>query len=367
MPDGALVTGSNDNTAKMWKNFLDLKLSAKICNADYSYSFSRQLCVTDAPWTLSNNKNKDKDSAKILNLLNDILSELRFSDSFTDEHDIRLRKMINLYLQEKLSNMQLYYLECHKNMLFDVLAQTSFDFGASEEMRDYLDVLGLSNPFIRNDEGETLLHNAAFFGNIALVDYLLEKGMPIELSCQTPPQRPARSRSTTPLHYAILGNQAKCVEYLLKKGANINAEDNTKMKPLQVSAEKGFIECVKILLAYGAQADELAPHPKTLALQFDKQSTALLFDSHYHLLQALSEQSTRMEKQQEQLIIVMKVLTEKLFSETDRKSSEAVISDTTFSTQAGMQQSQTLFSGAPVLTDEKSDINRNKQTARPQI
>ncbi len=32
-----------------------------------------------------------------------------------------------------------------------------------------------------------------------------------------------------------------------------------------------------------------------------------------------------------------------------------------------MQQSQTLFSGAPVLTDEKSDINRNKQTARPQI
>ncbi|XP_008398616.1 myotrophin [Poecilia reticulata] len=55
-----------------------------------------------------------------------------------------------------------------------------------------------------------------------------------------------------PLHYAADFGHLKVVEYLLEKGADVNATDKHGLTPLICACFEGHCDCVKILLEKGA-------------------------------------------------------------------------------------------------------------------
>ena len=105
------------------------------------------------------------------------------------------------------------------------------------------------------DEGWTALLRAATKGQEMMVCLLVEKGADIE----------ARSPSNgTPLICAAEGNYEAIVEFLLKSGANVNAEDQFGWKPLhRVMVNPGGEGVAQILLTHGADINARCSYKKT--------------------------------------------------------------------------------------------------------
>lgn len=63
----------------------------------------------------------------------------------------------------------------------------------------------------------------------------------------------------TLLHTAADYGQVKCIEFLITKGANINAKDKHGITPLLNAIFEGHTEAVKVLLEKGASKDGKSP------------------------------------------------------------------------------------------------------------
>jgi len=55
-----------------------------------------------------------------------------------------------------------------------------------------------------------------------------------------------------PIHFAADYGQAEVVEYLISKGADVNASDKYEITPLLTAIFEGHEKCVSLLLANGA-------------------------------------------------------------------------------------------------------------------
>ena len=73
---------------------------------------------------------------------------------------------------------------------------------------------------------ETPLHTACLNGRLPIVQYLIEKGADIEAKNQ---------EKKTPLHYASWNGQTNVVKYLLSKGANKNAKNTSGTTPYDIT------------------------------------------------------------------------------------------------------------------------------------
>lgn len=67
----------------------------------------------------------------------------------------------------------------------------------------------------------------------------------------------------TPLHWAADYGQVEVIEYLLSKGANIEAKDNFGITPLLAAVYEGHANAVKVLLQRGARRDVKGPDGMT--------------------------------------------------------------------------------------------------------
>ena len=78
------------------------------------------------------------------------------------------------------------------------------------------------------------------------------------------------SDSYTPLHNAAWHGQLEIVEMLIDRGATIDAETELKQTPLIFATFKGHHEIVKVLLSKGANANHLDVNCSNAAYMWSK-------------------------------------------------------------------------------------------------
>ncbi|WP_264705551.1 ankyrin repeat domain-containing protein [Wolbachia endosymbiont (group A) of Gymnosoma rotundatum] len=109
-----------------------------------------------------------------------------------------------------------------------------------------LDIVGYFFKKAASAEGgyyETPLHYAVFHGNLEITEYLIEKGADVN----------ARNRnSNTPLHLAIMKGKIDVVKVLLKHNADVNAKNNEGKTALHYATDFNHRDLVELLLAHGA-------------------------------------------------------------------------------------------------------------------
>jgi ankyrin repeat protein len=101
-------------------------------------------------------------------------------------------------------------------------------------------------------DGFTLLHLAAFFGRIPVVELLLSRGAPVNEISQNP-------SALRPLHSAVAHRQPQVAleisRALIAAGADVNAAQHGGWTPLHAAALHGNLPLVRLLLDAGAKAD----------------------------------------------------------------------------------------------------------------
>ena len=95
-------------------------------------------------------------------------------------------------------------------------------------------------------KGDTALLVASKKDNFEVVQYLVEKGANIEAK---------NIDQWTPLHFASRKGSLPIVQYLIEKGANIEGKDNEQKTPLYISFERNNTTIVEYLIEKGARYD----------------------------------------------------------------------------------------------------------------
>ena len=94
-------------------------------------------------------------------------------------------------------------------------------------------------------EGHTLLHWAALAGNNDMIEYLLEKGVPLN-------EHSHNDYGPRPIHWACVHGNVKTIDLFLEKGVPIDTTDLNGCTPLIVSAQYGQSLSISYLLQKGA-------------------------------------------------------------------------------------------------------------------
>ena len=97
---------------------------------------------------------------------------------------------------------------------------------------------------LQDDEGRRPLHEAAFFGHLPMVRFLVENGA----LCDAP----VHPFGFTALYYAVQQSRYDVIVWLLERGARINVEDRlTGHGLLHIAAQKGDMRLAGILISSG--------------------------------------------------------------------------------------------------------------------
>lgn len=205
-------------------------------------------------------KKFEKETSEILNTL------LRY-DVFIDE-------VVNSY--EKYGYTALHLAaECANENIIPILLEAHANFSATTEI------------------GQTPLHIAVINGNYNIVDFLLKQGVSaftkdhrgktplswaielqqkniIEILINHQPDSlnkikyiPSLKDDNSCILTAVKMNNPILVEYLLSKGANVNASWKNGMTPLHIAIEIGSEDILRILMDYGSNATAIALNGKT--------------------------------------------------------------------------------------------------------
>jgi ankyrin repeat protein len=105
------------------------------------------------------------------------------------------------------------------------------------------------------EDGKTLLAAAAAKGQMAVVNFLIEKGA--EINAQTGPL------GLTPLHWAASTGNKAIAELLPKKGAKVDIRSKEGETPLHLAAQKGYKQVAESLINAGAEINAQSPRRGT--------------------------------------------------------------------------------------------------------
>ncbi|XP_057566675.1 ankyrin repeat domain-containing protein 27 isoform X2 [Hippopotamus amphibius kiboko] len=103
-------------------------------------------------------------------------------------------------------------------------------------------------PFSRDDRGHTPLHVAALCGQASLIDFLVSKGAVVNATDY---------HGSTPLHLACQKGYQSVTLLLLHYKASAEVQDNNGNTPLHLACTYGHEDCVKALVYYDVQACRL--------------------------------------------------------------------------------------------------------------
>ncbi|XP_054714764.1 ankyrin repeat, PH and SEC7 domain containing protein secG-like [Uloborus diversus] len=110
---------------------------------------------------------------------------------------------------------------------------------------------------------ERLLVEAAAIGDLDTVESLLNAGVAVDAKEYNKALFYSSKNYATPLHLAAGNGFVKCVEFLLKRGACVNAKDRFDITPLHMAAQNGHFSCLVTLL--DANADCMMATKYTVA------------------------------------------------------------------------------------------------------
>lgn len=105
-------------------------------------------------------------------------------------------------------------------------------------------------------DGHIPLGLAAFFGQGAVVQLLLERGAKVNVSSRN-------AQKVTPLHGSVSRGDIESSKLLLDKGADVNARQERGFTPLFSAAGAGKIELMQLLVERGADVNALTDDSKT--------------------------------------------------------------------------------------------------------
>jgi uncharacterized protein len=108
----------------------------------------------------------------------------------------------------------------------------------------------------RSRSGWTMLHMAAFAGNVATADVLIQSGAAIDVRAES------RFRNT-PLQAALLPGQYATAKLLLEHGADALVRQSKGFTPMHEAALLGRTDLLELLLAHGAEINSMADDGKT--------------------------------------------------------------------------------------------------------
>ena len=159
------------------------------------------------------------------------MAELQLTEAFEEENFQKVQEIIiqNLYLINKKINGKtplIYAIECKSLKTVEFLIKN----GANPNIRCF-------------NEGKTSFHLSCQTNQISILSFLLLHCSDVNIK---------DFYGNTPLHYA---NSKEIVYFLLKKGAEIDPENESKMTPLQVSFYYNNLEVCETLLICGANLD----------------------------------------------------------------------------------------------------------------
>eukprot|EP00434_Breviolum_minutum_P015714 symbB.v1.2.013846.t1/scaffold988.1/size146321/3 len=104
------------------------------------------------------------------------------------------------------------------------------------------------------NNGDTPLHQAAYNGHVETAEFLLSKGAAVDAK---------RIDGDTPLHLAAWNGHVEAAEFLLSKGAAVDATKNNGNTPLHMATCNGHVKAAELLLSKGATVDANANDGKT--------------------------------------------------------------------------------------------------------
>ena len=120
-----------------------------------------------------------------------------------------------------------------------------------------------ADPFLKDNDGSSLLHHAANGGNTSIIDKLLSLGLDVD-------SRSSYS-SSTPLMYAAEWPQQRAFQMLIQNGADPFLKDKDGSSLLHCAAQGGNISIINELLSLGLQIDSKdlsGKTPSTIATEF---------------------------------------------------------------------------------------------------
>ena len=149
------------------------------------------------------------------------------------------------------------------------------EFAVGDEILKYIQKYGVEE---RDNDGNTVLHAAALYGDVGVIERLLREGADIE----------ARNNSgLTPLHLAAIQDNEDNVKILIRNGADLNAEARDGRTSLMSVASHGYSRgwvggsCAEVLIRCGADIHRKNKYGFT-ALHFSVIENN--FDQDYKLL-----------------------------------------------------------------------------------
>src|SRR5262249_44263604 len=101
------------------------------------------------------------------------------------------------------------------------------------------------------------IHHFAREGNLEHVKAILDRHPRLVDTLEPFPEghKPYSTEGYTPLHWAARSDRAAVAEYLIGRGAKVNADDGSGWTPLHLAAQQGHLDVVKLLVAHGANVN----------------------------------------------------------------------------------------------------------------